>query len=79
VPSGGIAQPGVATGGQPTAAQQLMEGALRLVQQAMQRGAKDLVVETDATGAQPASYAVAPVSSVQGGGMIAVQIKLRHQ
>ncbi len=79
LPPGTVAQPGMAPGAQPSAAQQMMEGAFRLIQQAMQRGAKDLVVETESAGAQPASYAVAPVSSVQGGGMIAVQIKLRHQ
>jgi hypothetical protein len=43
------------------------------------KGAKDLVLETDSTGAQPASYAVAPISSLGDSGMITLQIKLIHR
>lgn len=46
---------------------------------ARHRGAKDLVVEADSASAQPASYAVAPLSSMQGGQMIALEIRLRHE
>ena len=46
---------------------------------ARHRGAKDLVVEVDTVSAQPASYAVAPLSSMQGGQMIAIEIRLRHE
>lgn len=59
--------------------QQVTEDLVRVVQEAMRKGAKDLVVETEQGGAQPASYAVAPLASVQGGSMITVQIRLRHQ
>jgi hypothetical protein len=43
------------------------------------RGAKDLVLEVDRTGPAPATYAVAPMSSVRDGGPISLQIRLRHQ
>ena len=43
------------------------------------KGAKDLVLETDSTSAQPASYAVAPISSLGDSGMITLQIKLKHR
>lgn len=68
------------------AAQQMMSAATKgamelmtkLLRTAMTRGAKDLVVEVDRTSPQPASYAVAPVGSLADGGMIAIQVKLRH-
>lgn len=75
-------QPGAPEQGAPPqkgAAEQIFESAFKLIQQAMKKGAKDLVVETEETGSQPASYAVAPVASVQGGSMITVQIKLKHR
>jgi hypothetical protein len=43
------------------------------------KGAKDLVMETDNSSAQPASYAVAPMSQLGDSGMITLQIKLKHQ
>jgi Domain of unknown function (DUF4384) len=43
------------------------------------KGAKDLVMETDNASAQPASYAVAPMSSLGDSGMITLQIKLKHR
>jgi hypothetical protein len=46
---------------------------------ASSKGAKDLVMETDNASAQPASYAVAPMSSLGDSGMITLQIKLKHR
>ena len=43
------------------------------------KGAKDLVMETDNASAQPASYVVAPMSSLGDSGMITLQIKLKHR
>jgi hypothetical protein len=43
------------------------------------KGAKDLVIETDTTSAQPASYAVAPMSSLGDSGMITLKIILKHR
>lgn len=51
----------------------------RLLRTAQAKGAKDLLLEVDSTGAQPASYAVAPVKSLREGGMITLQIRLKHQ
>ncbi len=42
------------------------------------KGAKDLVVETETTGATPATYAVAPLSSLDDG-MITLKITLKHR
>ena len=42
------------------------------------KGAKDLVVETEATGVTPATYAVAPLSSLDDG-MITLRIALKHR
>ncbi len=44
-----------------------------------QRGAKDLVLEVDRTGPAPATYAVAPASTLGDGGVISLRIRLRHQ
>jgi uncharacterized protein DUF4384 len=41
------------------------------------KGAKDIVLEDEPTGLKPASYVVAPMSSLEAG-MITLQIKLRH-
>lgn len=46
-------------------------------QVAQAKGAKDIVLETESTGIKPASYVVAPMSSLQTG-MITLKIKLRH-
>jgi hypothetical protein len=54
------------------------EEAARLLREAMAKGAKDLVVETEGSGSQPASYAVAPVSAGQRSGTVSLQIKLKH-
>ena len=51
----------------------------RFMMAANAKGAKDLVLETDSTSAQPASYAVAPISSLGDSGMITLQIKLKHR
>jgi hypothetical protein len=51
----------------------------RFLANAQAKGAKDLVVETEAAGVQPSSYAVVPTASLNDGGVIALQIKLRHQ
>jgi hypothetical protein len=52
----------------------------RLVVMAYLKGAKDLLLEVDSASPQPASYAVAPMSMLEGGGqMISLQIKLKHQ
>ena len=51
----------------------------RFMMVANAKGAKDLVLETDSTSAQPASYAVAPISSLGDSGMITLQIKLKHR
>jgi hypothetical protein len=42
------------------------------------KGAKDLVVETETTGAAPATYAVARLSFLEDG-MIALRITLKHR
>jgi len=47
----------------------------RFLSVASAKGSKDLVLETDNTGPQPASYAVAPMDS----GMITLQMRLKHQ
>jgi hypothetical protein len=47
-------------------------------QLAQAKGAKDIVLETESTGINPASYVVAPMSSL-GSGMITLKIKLRHR
>lgn len=51
----------------------------RLVAAAERRGAKDLVLETESVGSSPASYGVAPLSSMGEEGMITLQIKLKHR
>lgn len=53
--------------------------ARRIVTAADTRGAKDLVLESDTAGAEPAVYAVARRSSVEQTGMLAVRIRLRHE
>jgi hypothetical protein len=53
--------------------------AARLLMTAEQKGAKDLIVEADPRGPRPASYAVAPLSSLETGGIITVRLKLKHQ
>lgn len=47
-------------------------------QLAQAQGAKDIVLETESNGINPAGYAVAPMSSLEAG-MITLQIKLRHR
>ena len=47
-------------------------------QLAQAKGAKDIVLEDEPTGINPAGYAVAPISSLQSG-MITLKIKLRHK
>lgn len=52
----------------------------RLALVSQQKGAKDLLLEVDTSSPQPASYAVAPLSMLQGSGqMITLQIRLKHQ
>ncbi len=46
---------------------------------AMARGSKDLLLEVDASSAQPATYAVAPARSANEPGTVATQIKLNHR
>lgn len=46
---------------------------------AQAKGAKDLLVEVDARAAQPATYAVAPLSSLREGGLISLRVSLKHQ
>jgi hypothetical protein len=53
--------------------------AAAFLQRTLAKGAKDLVVEVDAQSTRPASYAVAPVSSVQNDGPITVRVVLRHE
>ena len=43
-----------------------------------QKGAKDLIIETDAASKTPAQYAVVPVSVLDEGKFITLQIKLKH-
>jgi len=43
-----------------------------------QKGAKDLIIETDAVSKSPAQYAVVPVSELDEGKFITLQIKLKH-
>lgn len=68
-------------GGQPaaTAPPSTSEEASRLLREAMAKGAKDLVVETEGAGPQPASYAVAPVAPGQRSNIVSLRIKLKHQ
>ncbi len=66
-------------GGDPRAPSFDTEQTARWVAAGEQRGAKDLVLETDSAGPRPASYAVAPLSSLENGGMITLKIKLKHQ
>lgn len=61
-----------------TAPPSTTEDAARLLREAMAKGAKDLVVETEGAGPQPASYAVAPVAPGQRSGIVSLQIKLKH-
>lgn len=63
----------------PAGAAYTPEETNRFMSVASAKGAKDLVMETDNAGAQPASYAVAPMSSLGDSGMITLQIKLKHQ
>lgn len=63
----------------PSSAGYTPEETNRLMMVANAKGSKDLVLETDNAGPQPASYAVAPVSSLGDSGMITLQIKLKHQ
>lgn len=55
------------------------EDAARLLMGAKSKGAKDLVLETDAASSEPASYAVAPLQSLNDGAIITMRIKLKHQ
>ena len=44
------------------------------------KGAKDLLLEVDNSSPQPASYVVAPLSRLENGGeIIAIQVKLKHE
>ncbi len=51
----------------------------RIVRTAQARGAKDLTLEVDTAGTEPAAYAVAPLSSLGEQGMLVLEIKLRHR
>jgi len=55
------------------------EAAAKLVSNLAAKGAKDLMVETDRTGPQPATYGVVPAASLADGGVITLQVKLRHR
>lgn len=55
------------------------EDAARLLMGAQAKGAKDLLLETDAASPEPASYAVAPLQSLNDGAIITMRIKLKHQ
>lgn len=55
------------------------DDAARMLMKAQAKGAKDLILEVDTTSAQPAGYAVAPVALLGDGGMITLQVKLKHQ
>jgi hypothetical protein len=55
------------------------EDGRQLVQRARLQGAKDLVLEVDASPAEPRSYAVAPLSSLGEQGLLVLEVKLRHQ
>jgi hypothetical protein len=46
---------------------------------AQQKGAKDLILEVDSESPEPASYAAAPLASLEGGQMITLEIKLKHE
>jgi hypothetical protein len=51
-----------------------------LVALAYLKGTKNLVLEVDSASPQPASYAVAPLSILEGRGeMIALQVRLKHE
>lgn len=63
----------------PRTAMLSSEDATRLLAGAQAKGAKDLLVEADSAGLQPATYAVAPVAALKDGAMITVRVKLRHQ
>jgi hypothetical protein len=63
----------------PAASGYTPEETNRFMMVANSKGAKDLVLETDSASAQPASYAVAPMSSLGDSGMITLQIKLKHR
>ena len=69
----------IAPTAEPRTATLTAEDAARLLMSAEAKGAKDLILEVDTTSAQPAGYAVAPVALLKDGGMITLQIKLKHQ
>ena len=50
----------------------------QVIQAAQATGAKDIILEEDATGPAPATYAVAPVSSLDSK-VITMQVKLKHR
>jgi hypothetical protein len=56
-----------------------IEETRRVTALTQQKGAKDLVLELDSESPEPASYAAAPLASLEGGQMITLQIKLRHE
>lgn len=55
------------------------EDAASLLMRATAKGAKDLILEMDTASPQPAGYVVAPVALLRDGGMITLQVKLKHQ
>ncbi|MBI2884215.1 MAG: DUF4384 domain-containing protein [Candidatus Methylomirabilis oxyfera] len=55
------------------------EDTARLLANVKEKGAKDLILETDTTSTRPASYAVAPLASLKAGGMMTLHVKLKHQ
>ena len=69
----------VAPAAPPRTATLSSDDATRMLLGAQAKGAKDLLVEADSTGPQPASYAVAPVASLKAGAMITVRVKLKHE
>jgi len=69
----------VAPAAPPRTAALSSDDATRMLLGAQAKGAKDLLVEADTTGPQPASYAVAPVASLKAGAMITVRVKLKHE
>lgn len=50
----------------------------QVIQTARATGAKDIILEDDVTGPAPATYAVAPVSSLESK-VITLQVKLKHR
>ena len=63
----------------PRTLEELDEDGRRADSTAQQKGAKDLILEVDATAQAPGAYAVASLASLGDKGLLSVEIKLRHR